>query len=305
MAQRSSCALITWGTFVDDAVNLRQWTNLVRRARLGSHTTAVALTLATYADADGSRVYPGIARLSYDIELSYTTVKRALAKLREAGLIRKVGRHGDADTYRLIFAEDLMERVEVPTPAQVEAHLETVRKHKRGTYVPRLRPSSGAADAEDEPNLRLSSGAADEFPAALQESPTDESAALSDTICGSPRRAATVQDRVTTTTIHADEDLLADVTIPRASDEPRSPRCPHGNNPRTRPGTQIPRCELCRSEKTAGSASNAATAPLPEPIAVPVVSGPGRYTKARCTEHGLPQATCTLCRRGLSGKAAA
>lgn len=292
---------------MDDAVNLRQWTNLVRRARLGTHATAVALTLATYADADGSRVYPGIARVSFDVELSYTTVKRALSKLRETGLIRKVGRHGDADAYRLIFAEDVMERVEVPTPAQVEAHLEAVRKHKRGTYVSKLRLSSGAADIANDTNLRPTTGAADENSAAHLESPTEESAALSDTLCGSPGRAATVQDRVTNTTIHSDEDLRTAVTLPRESDaESRPARCPHGNNPRPKKGTTIPRCELCRTE-TNPTATDETMPPIAvvEPLPVPVVTGRGRFTKTKCAEHGLPVATCILCRKGLPGKAAA
>src|ERR1051326_2391165 len=96
----------------DEPLTLRQWTDIVRRARLGRTVKSVALMLATYADADGTRVFPGVARVAVDCELSYNVVKASLGDLRTAGLIalvRRAGRAGQADEYRLTIAEDLLE----------------------------------------------------------------------------------------------------------------------------------------------------------------------------------------------------
>ncbi|MEV6924033.1 helix-turn-helix domain-containing protein [Dactylosporangium sp. NPDC051485] len=123
----------------DESVTLRQWTDVVRRARLGRTVKAVALTLATYADNDGTRVYPGVARLAVDCELTYNVVQGALAALRAAGLIalvRRSSRRGQADEYRLILAADVLDRVEVLTPTQVAGAASTLAERRRGRHRP-------------------------------------------------------------------------------------------------------------------------------------------------------------------------
>ncbi|WP_426502581.1 hypothetical protein ACPPVO_33715 [Dactylosporangium sp. McL0621] len=50
----------------DASITLRQWLDVVRRARLGRTPKAVALMLATYADNDGRRVFPSVTRLAVD-----------------------------------------------------------------------------------------------------------------------------------------------------------------------------------------------------------------------------------------------
>ncbi|MGI5238600.1 helix-turn-helix domain-containing protein [Dactylosporangium sp. CA-139066] len=133
----------------DESVTLRQWTDVVRRARLGRTTKAVALTMATYADNDGSRVFPGVARLAVDCELTYNVVQGALRTLRTAGLIevvRRASRRGQADEYRLILAANILDRVEVLTPAQVATAAADLAGQRRGRY----RPATAAAPPADE-----------------------------------------------------------------------------------------------------------------------------------------------------------
>jgi hypothetical protein len=257
---------------LSEHTTLRQWTDVVRRARLGRTVKAVALVLATYADADGTRVYPGVARLSYEAEVNYNTAKTALKALRDAGLIKKVGRKGDADEYRLILAEDLADRCDVPTPAQVTLELEALRGLKRGSYVPRhadttedLRPVSLAADSNGGTNLRPVSRAADTDTCGHIDGPQDESAACLTNDLRPHSRAATTQDRDTTTTTHSDADLetvshgprgdpaesnsdfaaeVIDLAARRALLAPA--KCGHGLQGGNRADGQ-PNCTICRN----------------------------------------------------------
>ncbi len=67
----------------------------------------VALALATYSNKDGMNAWPGNDNLSRDASVSDKTVRRALARLREVGLIERTyhgstaGRRGRADEYQL------------------------------------------------------------------------------------------------------------------------------------------------------------------------------------------------------------
>jgi hypothetical protein len=87
------------------------WEKTVRNARLGVSSTAVALVLATYANADGSSVRPGVSRVATGLGVSTRTVDRAMARLREEGYLLKVregnSRAGKADEYRLSLPLDL------------------------------------------------------------------------------------------------------------------------------------------------------------------------------------------------------
>ena len=129
------------------AVDRWTWVDVVRRARLGRTTKGVALLLATYADNDGSRVFPGVATASVAAEVDYKTAKRAIAELVKAGLLEVVGdrtrKAGSATEYRLVLADDVLERVEVLTPAAFE--LEAARRRganrRTGARAPRSEPS--------------------------------------------------------------------------------------------------------------------------------------------------------------------
>lgn len=138
---------------------VREWTDVVRRARLGRSTKTVAFALATYADADGSRVFPGIARLSIDAECSYQTAKRAMARLREIGLIalvRAATRRGQADEYRLALPEDLLDKVEVMTPLDVQRTVEKIRAaNRQRPPVPNPDPGTGGRVTRADPPARV------------------------------------------------------------------------------------------------------------------------------------------------------
>lgn len=134
-------------TVPDIGAKVNPWVNIVRRARLGSSCYAVALTVASYANGDGTSIRMGAARLAWDCEVSLATAKRGLRKLRNAGLIELVRRGnrraGRADEYRLILAEDVLERIEVPDPeaerAGIEALKDADRESSRARYERRSR----------------------------------------------------------------------------------------------------------------------------------------------------------------------
>lgn len=116
----------------DYGAGVNDWVNVVRRARLAPTTKLVALTLASYADPDGTKVFPGVARLVVQCRIRFSTARAGLADLRHAGLIERVRRgnrrRGQSDEYRLILAADLLERVDVPTPDEERAEIEQVKE---------------------------------------------------------------------------------------------------------------------------------------------------------------------------------
>lgn len=125
---------------MDNGARVNDWLGVVRRARLGKSAKLVALMIATYANPDGTHVFPGIARLAVQCELDYRTVRRALALLRDQGLVevsqRGARRSGKSDEYRLILAEDLLERCDVPTPAAETLAVERLRQRSTGQERP-------------------------------------------------------------------------------------------------------------------------------------------------------------------------
>lgn len=155
----------------DHRTTVRSWTDLIRRARLGPSTKAVAMMLANYADSDGSRVFPGIGRLVVECELGYKTVQRALQTLRAAGLIERT-RHGGgrgrgrrADEYRLIIGPDLLEHIKVLSPSEVKDEIDRQRSpspRTEDTYAPEFldetedsgAPEIGPDEAKNSGHLR-------------------------------------------------------------------------------------------------------------------------------------------------------
>jgi hypothetical protein len=155
----------------DDSASARDWTDTLARIRIGTVRVAgksvsgsaiktVAERMARYGDADGSRVRPGIARLAVDLEMSYGTAKRAVQWLHGVGLLRLVqaaSRPGHADVYQLALPVDLLERVEVWTPARHSLEVGRVREANRGRYgsVRRRGP-------DPDPDLLVPEGPADD-----------------------------------------------------------------------------------------------------------------------------------------------
>jgi len=91
------------------------WTRVIRGHIPELRDAAVALTIAGYANKQGSGARPGLRRLADDLRCSPRTITRALAWLIEAGwlTVTERGRRklGEADTYRLTL------------PAPLTAHL--------------------------------------------------------------------------------------------------------------------------------------------------------------------------------------
>ncbi|WP_199514268.1 hypothetical protein [Nucisporomicrobium flavum] len=271
--------------FDQERATVREWTDVLARVRFGTvkvagrnvagaRIKAVAARLADYADSDGSRVRPGIARIAVDLESDYSSVKRAVQYLVRVGLlslVRAGTAAGRADEYQLSIPASLTDELEVWSPARHHLETDRVRQANRGRY----KKANPTADPE---NLRLPHAPADDEtnsgPRVHQASadPADSvaSAGASGTDFPAPAGAsgtdlrvhqapATEQDLDTTTTEPTDGDVCTAITGPRAretSDEPDTPRladrCQHGLTSRRRPdGT--PSCALCRRGITANS----------------------------------------------------
>lgn len=112
---------------IDTSANRYEWERVIRRVRLGAPVKAVALTMATYANTDGTGIFPGVARLAAVTEFSERSVRDSLGKLREIGLIRRVregsrnGRRALADEHELAIPVDLLDRVELLNPDETPA----------------------------------------------------------------------------------------------------------------------------------------------------------------------------------------
>ncbi|MEV7006828.1 hypothetical protein [Streptosporangium sp. NPDC051022] len=98
------------------------WRTIVARCLLGSTVKLVALTAANYASPNGADVRPGVALLMKDTELGERTVRDALGRLRELGLVWRTfegssaGTTGLTDEYQLTYPDDLESRVAMWDP---------------------------------------------------------------------------------------------------------------------------------------------------------------------------------------------
>lgn len=114
-----------------------EWQATIRAAVLSSSEKLVAHTLATYANPDGTSIFPGIARLAVDTGLGYRTVRRALKRLRDAGLIEKVrsgaSRRSQSDEYRLVPIGEAEITCEIRNPAQTKLAVKRVAESQRGS----------------------------------------------------------------------------------------------------------------------------------------------------------------------------
>ena len=105
----------------DSGASVRRWTDVVRRAELNTTTKLIALLVASYANADGTSIYPGLDRLTVESGKGYSTVKRTVAWLRRVGLIECVHRPTRTQPfaeYRLTLSNQLGEHVKVSSPTE-------------------------------------------------------------------------------------------------------------------------------------------------------------------------------------------
>src|SRR5947199_4243446 len=90
-----------------------EWTPVVRRLRCKPSVKLVAFVAASYGNADGGSIFPGIVRLANVTGVDDRTVKVALSELRKLGLMARVfegstcGRRGGmADEHVLTLPDD-------------------------------------------------------------------------------------------------------------------------------------------------------------------------------------------------------
>ena len=94
-----------------------EWERIVRRLELPMRVKFTAVMLATFADADGSRVRPGVDVLAAVTGQGASTIRKQLTGLQEYGLLTLVSRgggrsgRGKAHEYRLTVPVDLLARV--------------------------------------------------------------------------------------------------------------------------------------------------------------------------------------------------
>jgi hypothetical protein len=125
-----------------------EWERIVRRVVMPGPTKCVAFALATYANADGTSIFPGNERLAAVTCQGDKTVRRALDWLRGGYLIERVregsrgGRRGLADEYRLVLPSDLLTRHELLDPNESPVPQTGVRKDHRS-----LGPRTPVAEA--------------------------------------------------------------------------------------------------------------------------------------------------------------
>jgi hypothetical protein len=134
----------------EEDVSVREWLDVVRRARLGRTVKGVAVVVATYADwSTGRRIYPGLATIAVAAEVDYKTAKKAIKELLTVGLLELVRagarRRGGANEYRLVLAARVLDKVDVFTPGQFEMESERIRGANRRRTPPADRdPGSGS-----------------------------------------------------------------------------------------------------------------------------------------------------------------
>jgi DNA-binding transcriptional ArsR family regulator len=147
-------------------VSRYEWERWLRRCVLPASTKLVGFVMATYAARDGSRIFPGVARLAATTGLSERTVRTALGNLRDVGLIERVypgGRRGQmafADVHRLAVPDDLMQRVEMLDPEE--------------DALPKRQPLPPGKPVKPNPNRQMSASqpATDDVQPATDDVPT-------------------------------------------------------------------------------------------------------------------------------------
>lgn len=267
---------------MDDSATVREWTTILRRLRIGtvkvnrsktlrgSTVKAVGLALASYADADGSRIHPGIARLSVELEVEYKTVQEAIRVLRRFGLLRLVAegyRRGNADTFQLVIPVDLLDRqdIDVRSPAQHGLDVEQVRERHRRR--PKSTGSAGPGTSVDNPveNAKVQ-GPQDPVLAHDRDESTGSAGPRTGEVQGpqdpqvqGPQDPATSHiDLVTTTTSQPQLTVRTELAVGGAAlavedpilaeEEPPLPeKCTHGFRIRRRSDGAL-NCALCRRE---------------------------------------------------------
>jgi hypothetical protein len=234
---------------------LGQWNALVRRARIGRDCKVAALTVSSYADPDGTGIRLSVARFAVDLEVSYSTARRYLAWLRKVGLLEmtRAGsrRNQTASEYRLILHPDVMENLDVPSPARIKELADEMREAERDGTRTRTERMRKADQRSSEASVE-----SDAEEAASEEINAHQEEALIEPINAQMARdQRSPQMTYTPSRTHLseevrpsradEEDLCTDVTGPRATRTPTPNRCPSHHiplKPRSDGGQACPMC---------------------------------------------------------------
>lgn len=267
-----------------------EWERVVRRLGLPMRLKLVALTLATYADKDGSRVRPGVNALAAVTGQGESTVRRLLAALRESGLIEQVSRgggragHGKATEYRLTLPADVDGLVLLP-PSEVSP-LPMASGQSDAAPLPRESAETNAEPlAQESAQSELSPVDHPETPLAIEsgdcgQSPVDNTVSALAQESGETEKREPIDRSENTVSngLTARYDGLTARSSERLPDQEHQP--PKSDQP-------------CSPDPTQ---PQTAREPDPNPIEL----------RPRNCAHGLPahrdatgNPTCPLCRRGL------
>jgi len=239
----------------------RDWVNILGRVRFGTQKIAgrtisgtmikaVGGRLAEYGSPDGTEVRPGIARIAVDLESSHTTVRNAIKVLERVGLLRLVspGTRRRAALYRLIIGAELIESVELWSPARHALEVKHVADQYRGHTS--NADSTGVSDEDETPTPQESALSPDDHQNADSSGVgNSRNADSSGSETPTPQESATSHRPLSNYDQPTEGNLRTDPAAPRARADPtpiRPPRCPkHGLAAGYRPDGQ-PRCPICR-----------------------------------------------------------
>ncbi len=257
-----------------------EWEQIINRARLaglitgngrgtrggvsGAAFKAVALVWASHGELDGTNIYPGDATLAVEAEVGVKVAQAVKRKMVEIGLTEKVRararRQHRGDEYRLTLPSDLLDRVEVLTPAALKvlavAEYEKQRGKRGGSTGPLMEPvGQDAVGVPVDPPQAV--------PAEIRggsDGPTKPVRGGSDgTSVGGPLDRDTQPRPSQVVTQPKEQGVRTALTGPRAT-EPEEPDSDVGEKPAAARGCQVhgrafaagtrpdgkPACPLCR-----------------------------------------------------------
>lgn len=254
---------------------------------------AVALDLASYGDFAGGNIWPGDAAIAVDLECSIGTVKTVRSKLAELGLIQRVGprrRGRGGEEYRLTLPEDLLDRLDILTPAAHRRAAQCERDKSRGKPKPPLGGSTGypemSADPDDDevsggpldtpddedadgsggpldPRSESSGGPLDPrsggpldritYPGPFQENHHANSDEDLDTAVTGPREGRPSEDRISPDEVDPTARWIGRAAAPEPTTPPRD-KCEHRLTAAWRPDGEYA-CPVCRRQSWSSSAT--------------------------------------------------
>ncbi|MFE5837227.1 hypothetical protein [Arthrobacter sp. NPDC056493] len=145
--------------FTREPIGRFEWERILRRIRVSVPSVKlVGFAMATYANADGTKIRPGQKRLAAVLGTSEMTVRRGQTELEETGMLELVfkghsqGRGqagGYASEYRLTIPSDLLERVPLLEPDELN-HRTPVNSDSSNDRTPMSANSQETPDTSEE-----------------------------------------------------------------------------------------------------------------------------------------------------------